>query len=103
MTFGEVLAAIRSSGEGAESWLAPAAPAIWAQVRIDAARLGVSTADYVQDAVAAFSEGASGEDWASLTSHLRDADDPGRACAIDMIAWRLSRSETIAPTMEGRS
>jgi hypothetical protein len=44
-----------------------------------------------RDAVASFERYASEEDWATLLSSIRRADDPGKACLEAMVRWKLAR------------
>lgn len=90
MMLGEVLTAARKSGKGMQDWLAPAEPEIWAALGQAAEAEGMDHAAYVQLAVADFSNSASEEDWATMISRIRDAQDPGQACLLSMITWRLS-------------
>ena len=66
MMLGEVLAAARKSGSGMEDWLARAEPEIWA----------------------ALGEAAEAE---GVALPIRDARDPGQACLLSMITWRLRK------------
>lgn len=86
---GDLLAAARrSSGEFAR-WLVATDPEMAAQVAETATRWGVSETSFVRTAMADFSRYASEEDWATLTSHLKNTDDPGTACLMGMTHWRL--------------
>ena len=72
--------------------------------RIDGAAANEATdfGGYIGLAVADFTEHASAEDWATLTSRLRAADDPGRACIVSMITWRLKATGADAvPAQQG--
>jgi hypothetical protein len=89
-------AARRSSGEFVR-WLKAADPEMAAQVAEAAARWGVSETSFVRTAMADFSRFASEEDWATLTSHLKNADDPGTACLLGMTHWRLAQTVRPAP------
>jgi hypothetical protein len=62
-------------------------PALRAAVEREGEAPGV----YARLAVADFERYASEEDWASLVSRLRQADDPGAACLDAMVRWRLAR------------
>ena len=89
MMLGEILTAARKSGAGMESWLAPAEPEIWAALGEAAETEGMDHASYARMAVADFSNSAPEEDWATMMSHMRNAEDPGQACLLSMITWRL--------------
>lgn len=92
MMLGEVLAAARKSGAGMEDWLASAEPEIWAALGEAAEAEGMDHAGYARMAVADFSNRAPEEDWATLMGRIRDAQDPGQACLLSMITWRLSNT-----------
>ena len=89
-TLGDLLAAARSSSGGFQAWLEASEPELAAQVAEAAAGTGLSPTGYVRAAVADFSRFASEEDWATLTSSLRDSDDPGTTCLLAMVDWRLT-------------
>ena len=91
MTLGEVLTAARNSGGGMKDWLAPAEPEIWAALGEAAEAEGVDHATYAQLAVVDFSNSAPEEDWATMMSRIRDAQDPGQACLLSMITWRMGK------------
>ena len=89
MMLGEVLTAARKSGTGIKDWLAPAEPEIWAALAKAAEAEGLDPATYARVAVADFANRAPEEDWATMMGRIRDAQDPGRACLLSMITWRL--------------
>lgn len=91
MMLGDVLALARRSGSGLDGWLRPADPALADRAEAAAAQAGTDLGGYLSGAVAAFTDHASEEDWATLTSRLRNAEDPGRSCVLTMIRWRLDR------------
>ena len=70
---------------------------ILAAARLAAAALAedATPTAYLRIAVADFGRFASEEDWATLTSRLRDAEAPGTACLVAMLEWRLARSPVI--------
>ena len=87
---GDVLAAARrSSGAGMEAWLQPADPSLWDALSDAALAEGSNPANFARNAIAEFSERAAEEDWAMLISRMREASDPGRACLLTMVRWRL--------------
>lgn len=90
---GDVLAAARRSSAGFTRWLDAADPDVAARVAEAAARWGVGTTGFVRTALADFSRFASEEDWATLTSHLKNTDDPGTACLLGMTHWRLTAED----------
>lgn len=90
MMLGDILAAARQSAGRFHAWLEGSDPALAAQVVERSAGEGLSPAAYVRIAVADFASLASEEDWATLTSSIRNSDDPGTACLLAMVDWRLS-------------
>lgn len=99
MMLGDMLAVARRSGDGLERWLAPAAPDLCQSVTDRAERDGVTLADFARMSVVEFTSGASEEAWATLLARLRDAEDPGRECLMEMMRWRLSE-EAASPRVE---
>jgi len=93
MMMGDMLGAARHSAGRFQSWLEASDPALAAKVAERAAADGLSPAAYVRVAVADFTQAASGEDWATLTSAMRDSDDPGTACLVAMVDWRLNAAD----------
>jgi hypothetical protein len=87
---GDLLAAARNASGTFQAWLEASEPVLAVQVMEAAAQTGVAPAGYVRGAVADFSRFASEEDWATLTSSLRDSDDPGTICLLAMVHWRLN-------------
>lgn len=102
MMLGDILALARRSGASCQGWLVAADPSLSERIDHAADREATDFGGYIGLAVADFTEHASAEDWATLTSRLRSADDPGRACVVSMIQWRLAATETSAtPTRQG--
>ena len=89
-TMGDLLAAARASAGPFQAWLKASDPALAAAVSATSAREGLTPAGFVRAAVADFSRFAAEEDWATLTSSLRDSDDPGTICVLAMVHWRLT-------------
>jgi hypothetical protein len=89
---GDMLAAARDSAGGFQAWLQKSDPGLADKVAVAAAATGVPPTSYVRAAVADFSRFAAEEDWATLTSSLRDSDDPGTICVLAMVHWRLTAS-----------
>ena len=87
---GDILAAARDSSSGFESWLGRCDPELGEKVRNAAQAQGLSVTGYVRAAISDFNRLAPEEDWASLTSSLRDTDDPGTTCLLGMVRWRLT-------------
>jgi hypothetical protein len=90
---GDLLASARRSSGEFLRWLDAADPALAARVVEAASRWGVSGTGFVRTAMADFTRFASEEDWATLTSHLKNTDDPGTACLLGMIHWRLAAED----------
>lgn len=90
MMLGDILAAARNSSGRFLRWLAHCDPDLADQVTDRAAKEGIGPASFVRVAVADFAARAAEEDWATLSSSLREADDPGTTCLLAMVHWRLS-------------
>lgn|SRR5690606_11559859 len=90
MMLGDILAAARSSSAQFHGWLAATDPDLAELVAESAAADGMGPGSYVRAAVADFAAAASEEDWATLTSSMRNTDDPGTACLLAMVHWRLT-------------
>ena len=87
---GDMLAAARDRTSGFLSWLEASDPALAARVQHEAVASGVTPTGYVRAAVADFARFAPEEDWATLTSSMRDSEDPGTVCLLAMVHWRLT-------------
>lgn len=87
---GDMLAAARHRTSGFLSWLEASDPALAARVQQAAVGSGLTPTGYVRAAVAEFARFAPEEDWASLTSSMRDSEDPGTVCLLAMVHWRLT-------------
>ena len=87
---GDILAAARSSSGSFLEWLARSDPALSAEVTRAAEAQGMTATGYVRAAMADFNRFAAEEDWATLTSSLRNSDDPGTVCLLAMVHWRLT-------------
>ena len=87
---GDLLAAARGSAGAFQGWLEASSLELAADVAAAAARDGLTPASFVRAAVADFSRFASGEDWATLTSSIRDNAEPGTVCLLAMVHWRLT-------------
>lgn len=87
---GDMLAAVRNSAGGFQAWLQASDPELAGKIAEAAAQTGVSPSGYARMAVADFSRFASEEDWATLTSSMRDSGDPGTICLLAMVHWRLT-------------
>jgi hypothetical protein len=100
---GDILAAARRSAPEVERWLARAEPDLAGRLVAAAAREGETPAAYLRIAVADFGRFAGEEDWATLTSHLRDSPEPGTTCLLAMLDWRLAQTAHCAVPAEGSS
>lgn len=87
---GDMLAAARDRSGQFQQWLRASEPTLAKQVDDTAAENGMTPTSYVRAAVADFTRFASEEDWATLTSSMRDSDDPGTVCLLAMVHWRLT-------------
>jgi hypothetical protein len=87
---GDMLAAARDASGSFQAWLSSSEPVLAGRVADAASQAGVSPTSYVRSAVADFSRFASEEDWATLTSSMRDSHDPGTICLLAMVHWRLN-------------
>ena len=89
-TLGDILGAARRSAGGFQKWLASSDPELARRVAQTAEHTGQSPTGYVRAAIADFSRFGSVEDWATLVSTMRDSGDPGTACLLAMVDWRLT-------------
>lgn len=87
---GDILASARDAAGPFQAWLCAANPEVAHQVSKAAAREGVTPTSFVRAAVADFARFADEEDWATLTSAIRDDADPGTVCLLGMVHWRLT-------------
>lgn len=89
-TLGDLLAAARQRSGSFQAWLEATDPALARQIGEAAQTLGLTPTGYIRVAVADFSRFAPEEDWATITSSMRDSDDPGTICLLGMVHWRLT-------------
>ena len=87
---GDLLAMARSASGSFEAWLERSDPELAAEVSRAAELQQMSVTGFVRGAVSDFNRFAAEEDWASLVSSLRNTDDPGTACLLAMVHWRLT-------------
>lgn len=87
---GDLLAAARDGAGDFQPWLKVANPQLAAAVEAAATAETLTPTSYVRTAIADFTRFASEEDWATLTSNLKRTDDPGTACLLAMVDWRLT-------------
>jgi hypothetical protein len=87
---GDMLAEARNSSGSFQAWLERSAPALASEVKQAAAREDMTPTTYVRMAMSDFNRFAAEEDWATLTSSLKSTDDPGTACLLAMVHWRLT-------------
>ncbi|HLS67980.1 MAG TPA: hypothetical protein VK035_01460 [Kiloniellales bacterium] len=90
-TLGDLLAAARRSSGGFQNWIEAADPKFADEVKSALQYTGdPSIGSFARAAVADFSRFADEEDWSQLTRIIRDHEDPGAACLVAMVRWRLS-------------
>ena len=89
-TLGDLLASARASAGRLQAWLEATDPDLARAVAVAAEREGLSPTGFIRDAIADFTRFAAEEDWATLTSSLRDSEDPGTICLVAMVHWRLT-------------
>lgn len=94
LMLGDLLAAARKASGEFSRWLEAVDPALAGDIATAARRDGETTTGFVRTAVADFSRSASEEEWANLISRIRDSDDPGTACLVVMVRWRLATEPT---------
>jgi hypothetical protein len=87
---GDMLAAARDSSSSFHLWLERSDPSLATQITDAAAKSGMTPTQFVRCAIADFDRFAAEEDWATLTSSLRDTGDPGTVCLLAMAHWRLT-------------
>jgi hypothetical protein len=87
---GDILAAARRSSAGFQAWLECSDPGLAGEVGRAAAAAAMTPAEYSRAAIADFNRFAAEEDWATLTSSLRNTEDPGTVCLLAMVNWRLT-------------
>ena len=87
---GDLLATARDGAARFGPWLGEADPELARRLEAAAAREGMTVTGFVRMAVADFNRFAAEEDWATLVSALRDSQDPGTACLVAMVDWRLT-------------
>lgn len=87
---GDLLAAARDGAGNFQQWLKHARPELAAAVEAAAVAEAMTPTSYVRAAIADFGRFASEEDWATLTSTMKRTDDPGTACLVAMVDWRLT-------------
>jgi hypothetical protein len=102
---GDLLALARKASGTFEAWLERSDPNMAAQVRRAAEGQQLSVTGFVRGAMADFNRFAAEEDWVSLISSLRETDDPGTACLLAMVHWRLTvrgcGDHTVLPESHG--
>ena len=95
---GDILAAARDASGQFARWLEAVDPDLAGEITAAADREGLAPTSFVRAAVVEFSQFAPEEDWSTLVSRMRDSEDPGTACLIVMVRWRLAAAaEPAAP------
>ena len=87
---GDLLAAARDGAVNFQRWMKVANPDLAEAVEEAASAGALTPTSYVRAAVSDFARFASEEDWATLTSTLKRTEDPGTACLVAMVEWRLT-------------
>lgn len=87
---GDLLAAAKNSSSRFHDWLERSDPALAGSISEVSAASGMTPTQFVRRAIADFNRFAAEEDWATLTSSLRNTDDPGTVCLLGMVHWRLT-------------
>ena len=87
---GDLLAAARDGAGNFQPWLKVALPELAAAVEAAASVEAVTPTAYVRAAISDFARFAGEEDWATLISTLKRTEDPGTACLVAMVDWRLT-------------
>ncbi len=87
---GDLLAAARDGAGSFQPWLKARDPELASRVEAAAGTESITPTAYIRGAVADFARFASEEDWATLTSTLKRTEDPGAACLLAMVDWRLT-------------
>lgn len=91
MMLGDYLALAKNAGADIQGWLAAVGPLQARALETLAANEKLSSSRAARMAVADFSRFASEEEWATLISHVRVAEDPALACLGAIVDWRLSQ------------
>ena len=87
---GDLLAAARDGSDSFQPWLKARDPELASRVEAAASAESISPTAYIRGAVADFARFAAEADWATLTSTLKRTEDPGTACLLAMVDWRLT-------------
>lgn len=95
LMLGDIISLGQHSSAQLNAWLRAADPDTAVRLGEEASRREESLAQFLRIAVSDFISEADEEAWASLVSAMRDAPDPGAACAARMIAFRL-RLESVS-------
>jgi hypothetical protein len=88
-TLGDMLATARSGAGEFQAWVRDADQGLSDRLDEAARSLGLTAAGYARMAVADFARLADEEDWGSLMTRLREAEDPGMICLAQMVGWRI--------------
>lgn len=87
---GDLLAQARTTSGNFQAWLERSDQKLATELVRAAAHQGMTPTGYVRMAMSDFNRFASEEDWATLTSSLRNTADPGTTCLLAMVHWRLT-------------
>lgn len=87
---GDLLASAKNSSSRFHDWLEQSDSALAERIAEAASAGGLTPTQFVRGAISDFNRFAAEEDWATLTSSLRNTDDPGTVCLLAMVHWRLT-------------
>lgn len=88
MMVGDILGAARRSAISLPDWIERRAPELARRCAEVAGKNGIS--NWLQSTVGWFELHATGDDWADLTSKMRDSEAPGEIFLITMVEKRLA-------------
>lgn len=100
---GDMLTEARKTSASFQAWLERSDAELAADVKRAAAAQGLSPTSYVRMAMSDFNRFAPEEDWATLTSSLKNTDDPGTTCLLAMVHWRLTVRGCAKHSLSGSS
>lgn len=89
LCFGELLSLGQTSSSQLNAWLSARDQALAQRLGREADVRGETLAQFLRIAVSDFLAEADDAAWSDLISALRDAEDPGAACAAKVAAFRV--------------
>lgn len=90
MTLGEILGNARRAARTVGPALATADPGLAHAAEQASAAVGEPLHVFARAAVAGFARNATEEDWNALMRVVRDSEDPGTNCLVEMVRWSLA-------------